>query len=106
VQTREFSAFEDAASGFALKEGVTYRAAGWVLVDAEIIPPSKTGEARVRAVKVEPGRQQNAVRVLVTTAPPPSSAGLDFTLQLNGAEGAPSFSIPTVKLSPTKEPKP
>jgi len=120
VVTRPLLGFRDAASGFESKEGVTYRAAGWVLVDVEITrlpghPPwtpagaaltSKTGEARVRALKVEPGTKPNAVRVLVTTAPPPSSAGLDFTLHLNGAEGAPSFSIPEVKLPPAKEPKP
>ena len=120
VQTREFLGVTDAASGFASKGGVTYRAARWVLVDVEIIrlpghPPwtpagatltSKTGEARVLAVKVEPGREPNAVRVLVTTDVPPSSAGLDFTLHLNGAQGAPSFSIPAVTLPPAKEPKP
>jgi hypothetical protein len=67
---------------------------------------SKTGEARVRGVKVAPGKQPNAVRVLVTTDKPPSSAGLEFTLHLNGADGAPSFSIPRVTLPPEKEPKP
>jgi hypothetical protein len=68
---------------------------------------SKTGEARVRAVKVKPGKQSpQAVRVLVETDVPPDSAGLEFTLHLNGPEGAPSFSIPTVKLPPAKEPKP
>jgi uncharacterized protein (TIGR02268 family) len=120
VQTREFLDVTDAASGFASKGGVTYRAARWVLVDVEIIrlpghPPwtpagatltSKTGEARVRALKVEPGKKPNTVRVLVTADPPPSSAGLDFTLHLNGAQGAPSFSIPAVTLPPAKEPKP
>jgi len=120
VQTRQIFKLVDAASGFESKEGVTYRAAGWVLVDVEIIPPpgqpawkptgatltSKTGEARVRALKVEPGTKPNTVRVLVTTDPPPSSAGLDFTLHLNGAQGAPSFSIPAVTLPPAKEPKP
>jgi len=119
VQTRELDAFTDAASGFASKNRVTYRAAGWVLVDVEIIPPpghpawrptgatltSKTGEARVRAVKVVPGTLPDAVRVLVTTDPPPPSAGLKFTLHLNGPEGAPSFSIPAVTLPPAKEPK-
>jgi uncharacterized protein (TIGR02268 family) len=120
VGTRPVSGFTDAASGFVSREGVTYRAGGWVLVDVEIIPPpgqpawrptgaaltSKTGEARVLAVKVKPGKNPNTVRVLVTTDPPPSSAGLDFTLHLNGAEGAPSFSIPAVTLPPAKEPKP
>jgi uncharacterized protein (TIGR02268 family) len=121
VQTRELRGFTDSASGFEWKEGVTYRAAGWVLVDVEIIPPpghpawrptgatllSKTGEARARAVKVAPGRNSpGAVRVLVTTDPPPPSAGLEFTLHLNGADGAPSFSIPSVTLPPAKEPKP
>jgi hypothetical protein len=67
---------------------------------------SKTGEARVRAVKVSPGKNQNEVRVLVTTDPPPPSAGLEFTLYLNGADGAPSFSIPAVTLPPAKEPTP
>lgn len=114
VQTRQIFKFVDAASGFESQEGVTYRAKGWVLVDVEIIPPpgqpvwrptgatltSKTGEARVRAVKVKPGKNPNTVRVLVTTDPPPSSAGLDFTLHLNGAEVAPSFSIPAVTLPP------
>jgi uncharacterized protein (TIGR02268 family) len=120
VVTRPLGFFTDAASGFELKEGVTYRAGGWVLVDAEIIPPprqpawrptgatltSKTGEAGVRAVTVKPGKQPNAVRVLVTTDVPLPSAGLDFTLHLNGAQGAPSFSIPAVTLPPAKEPKP
>jgi uncharacterized protein (TIGR02268 family) len=120
VQTRELRGFTDAASGFESKEGVTYRAKGWVLVDVEIISPpghpawrpagaaltSKTGEARVRGVKVAPGKNPNAVRVLVTTDPPPQSAGLKFTLHLNGADGAPSFAIPAVTLPPAKEPKP
>ena len=120
VVTRPLGSFTDAASGFESKEGVTYRAGLWVLVDVEIIRPpgqpawrptgaaltSKTGEARVRAVKVKPGTKPNTVRVLVTTDPPPSSAGLDFTLHLTGAQGAPSFSIPAVTLPPAKEPKP
>ncbi len=72
VGTRQFFTFTDAASGFQSKGGVTYRAAGWVLVDVEIIrlpghPPwrptgatltSKTGEARVRAVKGAPEENQ------------------------------------------------
>jgi uncharacterized protein (TIGR02268 family) len=118
VQTQALRRFMDATSGFELKAGVTYRAADWVLVDVEIIPPpglpawrptgatltSKTGEARVRGVKVAPGRQSpGAVRVLVTTDVPPSSAGLEFTLHLNGADGAPSLSIPAVTLPPEKE---
>jgi uncharacterized protein (TIGR02268 family) len=121
VQTRELRKFTDAASGFELKAGVTYRAADWVLVDVEIIPPpghpawrptgatltNKTGEARVRAVKVAPGKlSPEAVRVLVTTDVPPPSAGLEFTLHLDGPEGAPSFSIPAVTLPPAKERKP
>jgi uncharacterized protein (TIGR02268 family) len=121
VRTRELRPFTDSASGFASRSGVTYRAEDWVLVDVEIIPPpehpawrltgatltSKTGEARVRAVKVEPGvSDSRAVRVLVTTDVPPPSAGLEFTLHLNGADGAPSFSIPAVTLPPAKEPKP
>jgi uncharacterized protein (TIGR02268 family) len=121
VQTRELLTFTDAASGFEMKKGVTYRAKKWALVEVEIIRlpghpawrptgatlTSKTGEARVRAVKVEPGKQSpGAVRVLVTTDVPPPSAGLDFTLHLDGADGAPSFSIPKVKLPPEKEPKP
>ena len=70
VQTGELRGFTDAASGFEWKPGITYRAADWVLVDVEIVPrlrhpawrptgatlTSKTGEARVRAVKVEPGK--------------------------------------------------
>jgi uncharacterized protein (TIGR02268 family) len=121
VGTRVFRGFKDAATGFESQDGVTYRARNWVLVDVEIIPPpghpawrptgatltSKTGEARVRAVKIEPGKQYpGAVRVLVTTDVLPPSAGLEFTLHLNGPEGAPSFSIPAVTLPPAKEPKP
>jgi hypothetical protein len=120
VGTRAFHSFTDAANGFVSNRGVAYRAADWVLVDVEIIPPpghpawrptgatltSKTGVAQVRGVKVAPGKNPNAVRVLVTTDPPPPSAGLKFTLHLSGAEGAPSFSIPAVTLPPTKEPQP
>jgi uncharacterized protein (TIGR02268 family) len=119
VQTRQLVAFTDAASGFEMKNRVTYRAEDWALVDVEIIPPpgqpawrptgatltSKTGAAQVRGVKVAPGTLPNAVRVLVTTDVPPSSAGLEFTLHLNGADGAPSLSIPAVTLPPAKEPK-
>jgi uncharacterized protein (TIGR02268 family) len=120
VQTRELASFTDTASGFDSRSGVTYRAENWVLVDVEIIPPpgqpawrptgatltSKTGAAQVRGVKVAPGEKPNAVRVLVTTDVPPSSVGLEFTLHLNGADGAPSFSIPAVTLPPAKERKP
>jgi hypothetical protein len=121
VGTRVFLGFTDTASGFESQDGWTYRAKTWVLVDVEIIPPpghpawrptgatltSKTGEARVRAVKVAPGRKSpEAVRVLVTTDNPPPSAGPEFTLHLKGADGAPSFSIPAVTLPPAKEPKP
>ena len=121
VQTQALRSFTDAASGFDSRRGATYRAADWVLVDVEIIPlpghpalrptgatlMSKTGEARVRAVKVAPGSQSpEAVRVLVTTDVPPSSAGLEFTLHLTGADGAPSLSIPAVTLPPEKERKP
>jgi len=119
VQTQALRSFRDAASGFDSKNGVAYRAADWVLVEVEIIPPpghpalrptgatltSKTGAAQVRGVKVAPGTLPNAVRVLVTTDVPPSSAGLEFTLHLNGADGAPSLSIPAVTLPPAKEPK-
>jgi uncharacterized protein (TIGR02268 family) len=121
VLTRQVEGFQDAASGFDSKAGVSYRARTWVLVDVEIIPPprypswrpsgatltSKRGEARVRTVKVEPSESElGAVRVLVETDVPPPSLGLEFTLHLNGPEGAPSFSIPTVKLPPAKESKP
>jgi len=120
VQTQALLRFMDAASGFELKQGVTYRAKDWVLLDVEIIPPpghpawrptgatltSKTGEARVRGVKVAPGANPNAVRVLVTTDKPPPSAGLEFTLLLTGADGAPSLSIPAVTLPPATEPTP
>lgn len=121
VRTKKVRGFTDAKGGFELKDGVSYRTKTWVLVDVQIIPPSgspawrptgatltsKTGEARVRAVKLEPGMEPSVVRVLVTTAPPPTSAGLEFTLHLNGADGAPSLSIPAVTLPPaTEEPKP
>ena len=120
VETRELRGFTDSASGFESAPGVSYRAADWVLVDVEIIRlpghpawrptgatlTSKTGAAQVRGLKVAPGTLPNAVRVLVTTDVPPSSAGLEFTLHLNGADGAPSFSIPAVTLPPAKEPKP
>jgi uncharacterized protein (TIGR02268 family) len=121
VGTQELRALKDSASGFEWNDGVTYRAKGWVLVDVEIIPPpghpawrpigatltNKTGEARVRAVKVAPGKlSPKAVRVLVTTDSPPPSVGLEFTLHLNGADGAPSLSISGVALPPAKEPKP
>jgi uncharacterized protein (TIGR02268 family) len=121
VRTQALPSIRDTATGFDSQRGVTYRAAGWVLVDVEIIPPpghpawrptgaaltSKTGEARVRGVKVAPGvSDSRAVRVLVTTDPPPPSSGLEFILHLNGADGAPSLSIPAVTLPPAKEPKP
>jgi hypothetical protein len=68
---------------------------------------SKAGAARVKSVKVEASKlYPEAVRVLVTTDVPPPSAGLEFTLHVNGPEGSPSFSIPAVTLPPTKEPKP
>jgi hypothetical protein len=47
-----------------------------------------------------PGR---GMRVLVETDVPPASAGLEFLLELRGAEGAPSFSVPKVNLPPAKE---
>jgi len=105
-----------AAGGFESRGGVSYRAWNWVLVDVRISPPpghpawrltratlkGRTGELRVRAVKVEPlktGPGQE-LRVLVEADVPPPSAGLDFTLQLHGEEGEPSFLIPGVKLPP------
>ncbi|MDY7232987.1 DUF2381 family protein [Hyalangium rubrum] len=121
VGTRKFPSFTDAASGLQSRDGVTYRAKTWVLVDVEIITPpghpawrptgatltSKAGETRVRAVKVEPSKDDSRlVRVLVTTDVPPSSVGLELTLHLNGPEEAPSLSIPHVTLPPAKEPKP
>jgi hypothetical protein len=88
-------------------------------VDVEIISPpeqptwrptgatltSKTGEARVRAVKVELSQIPGTVRVLVETDVPPPGAGLQFALNLHGPEGASSFSIPKVNLPPAKEHK-
>ncbi len=118
VQTSTFFSFKDSVSGFKSQPGVTYRAASWVLVDVAIIRPprhsawrpaqatltSKSGEARMRAVRVEPDKQSPQwVRVLVETDVPPPSAGLEFTLHLHGAAGAPSLSIPNVKLPPAKE---
>jgi hypothetical protein len=68
---------------------------------------SKTGEARVRAVKVVPVTPRTSqVRVLVEAEVPPPSAGLKFTLDLHGVEGGPSISIPEVTLPPAKESKP
>jgi uncharacterized protein (TIGR02268 family) len=118
VQTGTVAPFKDDESGFSSQMGVSYRAKSWVLVDVEILLPpghlawrpaaatlaSKTGEARVRAVKVEPNKQYPAqVRVLVETDVPPPSAGLDFALQLHGPEGTPSLLIPKVKLPPAQE---
>lgn len=106
----------DSAGGFTSQEGVSYRAWTWVLVDVTIILPpghpawrptratlkGRTGEMRVRAVKVEPRKDlpEQAIRVLVEADVPPPSAGLEFTLQLHGEEGAPSFLIPKVPLPP------
>jgi uncharacterized protein (TIGR02268 family) len=116
VQTGKVAPLDD-KSGFSSQGGVSYRAESWVLVDVEIhLPPghlawrpaaatltSKTGEARVRAVKVEPNKQYPAqVRVLVETDVPPPSAGLEFALQLHGPEGEPSALIPKVKLPPAQ----
>ena len=120
VQTREVLTVPPTAGGFAANPGVTYRAKRWVLVDVPIILPpehstwrptgatltSKTGEVRVRAVKVQPSYAAGAVRVLVETDVPPPGAGLQFTLNLHGPEGGPSFSIPSVNLPPAKEHKP
>lgn len=120
VQTTPVRGLTDAASGFELKAGVAYRAESRVLVDVELIPPpgdpawrpagaaltSKTGEARVRAVKVGPGNDARTVRVLVETDVPPQSAGLEFVLYLHGAEGAPSLSLSPVRLPPAQENKP
>ncbi len=121
VATREFRPFTDDVSGFQSDLGVSYRAASWVLVEVEISPPpghptwkptgatltSKTGEVRVRALKVEPRKlRANGVRVLAETEVPPPRAGLEFTLRLNGPEGAPSLSIPAVTLPPAKEHNP
>ena len=117
VQTGKVDPFKDDESGFSSRAGVSYRAKSWVLVDVEILLPpghlawrptaatltSKTGEARVRAVKVEPNTQHSEqVRVLVETDAPPPSAGLDFALLLHGPEGAPSLLIPKVKLPPAQ----
>ncbi|WP_407736461.1 DUF2381 family protein [Hyalangium sp.] len=120
IQTGKVLTVPSTAGGFEFHPGVTYRAANWVLVDVEIIPPpehstwrptgatltSKTGEARVRAVKVQPGNKPGRVRVLVEADVPPPGAGLRFALNLHGPEGAPSFSIPSVILPPAKEHKP
>jgi uncharacterized protein (TIGR02268 family) len=118
VQTGEVKLTVDTASGLESRPGVSYRGKGWVLVDVRIIPPSghpswrpagatlksKTGEARVRAVKVEPSNSSaRGVRVLVETDAPPPSAGLEFVLHLTGADGAPSLSIPAVNLPPAQE---
>jgi uncharacterized protein (TIGR02268 family) len=120
VQTTPVRGFINAASGFELNAGVAYRAASRVLVDLEVIPPpsypawrpsgaaltSKTGEARVRAVKAGSSNNAGAVRVLVETDAPPQSAGLEFILYLHGAEGAPSLSLSPVRLPPSQENKP
>jgi len=121
VQTGVVPSFNDAASGFQSREGVSYRAGNWVLVDMEIIPPprhpawrptgatlkGKTGAVRVRAVKVEPGMvfPGEGVRVFVETDVPSPSAGHEFVLRLDGGDDAPSFSIPSVTLPPALEGK-
>jgi uncharacterized protein (TIGR02268 family) len=120
VQPGRVDAVEHSSGGFKSYPGMIYRAMRWVLVDVQIIPPpeyptwrptgatltSKGGEARVRAVKVQPGDFPGTVRVLVETDVPPPSAGLQFALNLHGPEGAPFFSIPKVDLPPAKERKP
>lgn len=121
VQTWKVDSVTDAAGGFVSHQGMSYRARKWALVDMVIsrLPgrpawrPSgatlkgKGGEVTVRAVKVEPGKDspENRVRVLVLTDVPPPGAGLEFNLYLHGAEGAPSFLIPKVKLAPATEDK-
>jgi uncharacterized protein (TIGR02268 family) len=121
VQTQEFNGPWSTASVFGSIVGVSYCAADWVLVDVEIrLPPrhaawrpsgatmtSKTGEVRVRGVRVEPSKADaEEVRVLAEMDAPPPGAGLEFTLDLNGPEGEPAFAIPHVMLPPAKEPKP
>jgi uncharacterized protein (TIGR02268 family) len=120
VQTGRVDVLPPTAGGFAANPGVIYRAKGWVLVDVEIKPPpehstwrptgatltSKTGEVRVRAVKVQPGTFPGWLRVLVQPDVPPTGAGLQFALNLHGPEGAPSLLIPEVNLPPAKEHKP
>ncbi|WP_225412992.1 DUF2381 family protein [Stigmatella hybrida] len=120
VQTGKVLTVSSTAGGFQARPGAVYRAKGWVLVDVEIIPPpehttwrptgatltSKTGEARVRTVKVELSQFSGTVRVLVETDVPPPGAGLQFALNLHGPEGTPSFSIPSINLPPAKEHKP
>jgi uncharacterized protein (TIGR02268 family) len=120
VQATALQDFADLQSGFRSQKGVAYRAANWALVKVMILPPleqpawtpteatltSKTGEARVRGVKVEPSPPPDkGWRVFVEADVPPASAGLEFVLQLRGTEGTPSFSIPWVTLPPAKKDK-
>ena len=111
--------FIDSASGFEARASTSYRAGHWVLVEVELIVPpehpawtasratltSRTGEVRVRAVKVVPSKQYpgQKVRLLVEGDAPPPSAGIEFVLYLYGADGAPPLSISAVKLPPAKE---
>jgi len=120
VQATPLPSLTSTTNDFELGAGVAYRAASTVLVDVQFIPPpgypawrpagatlaSKTGEARVRAVKVKPDDDTGTVRVLVEADAPPRNAGLMFVLHLHGADGAPSLSISPVILPPDKESKP
>ncbi|MFL5350148.1 MAG: DUF2381 family protein [Hyalangium sp.] len=118
IRTATFTDFTETERGFKSHDGVSYRAWNWGLVDVKItLPPGhqawkltratlmgKTGEVPVRAVKTVPDPEDpTSVRVLVAADIPPEGAGTEFTLQLHGAEGAPPFSIPTVKLPPANE---
>jgi uncharacterized protein (TIGR02268 family) len=115
IVTTRFHGLKGNPSGFESENGVSYRGPTWILVEAKIINrtgqpwtlkgatlTSKTGRpAAVRGVAAEfrelaHGRDG---RIFVEAEVPPPSEGLDFTLELRGADGR-RVSIPTVRLPP------
>lgn len=122
VQTHKVNLEVDAASSFEADNSLSYRATGWALVEVRLKPlaglpwvpreatlTSLTGESvRVRAVTAEPREMAPGRwgRVLVETDVPPPSAGINFTLEVRGADGR-SLSVSKVilPLPPAKEVK-
>nr|WP_276203605.1 DUF2381 family protein [Hyalangium minutum] len=123
VQTAVIEPVKDRAQGLWTDRGVSYRGNGWVLFDVVINSfPGRplfaprdatlTGKggvplrARLVTAAVDASTPEGVIRVLVVAEEPPPSAGLVFTVEVDGGDGR-SLVIPRANLpKPVEEGKP
>jgi uncharacterized protein (TIGR02268 family) len=118
IQARGFQRYEDSAGNLVSDGGKSFRGEGWVLLEVGISNEGgqpwapraatlkgrdgKTVAVRLMTPEVEEIPPGMSRRVWVETDDPPASAGVLFTLEVDGADGR-SVRVGNVALAPRTE---